>query len=175
MKHILIIAICAASAFVARAEDKSITGKARDATATVVLETNEVARDTKEFVVNATRDARSTTREYWNKTKAYVSEEMPVYRRGASETLAGLAKEIAEVRAQTPGAEPAYFRTRLLALDEQQEYLTKRLALLSPEQLKDRSFGPRYEFDQGVGDLEHAIDQVKDGAHILLQDTPKQP
>ena len=103
----------------------------------------------------------------WAKTKAYVSDDMPVYREGASATLASLSREIAEVNAQTPKAAPAYFRTRLLALDEQHKHLAKRLARLSPEQLKDRSSGPRYDFDQCVGDLEQAIDQAKDGAATL--------
>ena len=71
------------------------------------------------------------------------------------------------VTARTPREAPAYFVTRLLALDEQHKHLTKRLALLSPEQIKDRSSGPRYDFDQCVGDLEQAIDQAKDGAGAL--------
>ena len=62
---------------------------------------------------------------------------------------------------------PAYFRTRIQSLDEQHEDLTTRLALLSPAQLKDRSSGPRYEFDQCVGDLEQAIDQANDGLGTL--------
>jgi hypothetical protein len=175
MKHILTTTILAAFAFVAQADDKSLTEKARDAADTAVEKTKEVARDTKDFVVEATRDARRSTREYWNKTKAYVSDEAPVYHEGASATLANLAKEIAEVKAQTPGADPAYFRTRLQALDEQHEYLTRRLAELSPVQLKERSSGPRYDFDQGVSDLEQAIDQAKDGVHIVSKNAPKQP
>jgi hypothetical protein len=175
MKHILTTTVLAAFAFVAQADDKSLTEKARDAADTVVEKTKEVARDTKDFVVNASRDARRAARECWNKTKAYVSDEPPVYREGANATLASLAKEIAEVKAQTPGAEPVYFRTRLQALHEQHEYLTSRLAVLSPEQLKDRSSGPRYDFDQGVGDLEQAIDQAKDGVRIVAKNAPKQP
>jgi hypothetical protein len=175
MKHILTTIILAASAFVAQADDKSLTEKARDTAGTVVLKTKEVAREAKDFVVDATRDAGRATRECWNKTKAYVSDEMPVYREGANETLVGLAKEIAAVKTLSPGAEPVYFRTRLQALDEQHEYLTRRLAVLSPEQLKDRSSGPRYDFDQGVGDLEQAIDQAKDGVRIVSKNAQKQP
>ena len=175
MKHILTIAILATAAFVVQAEDKSLTEKARDTAGTVVEKTKEAARDTKDFVVDAARHARRAAREGWSKTKAYVSDEMPVYREGATETLAGLAREIAEVKAQTPIADPAYFRTRLLALDEQHEYLEKRLALLSSGQLKDRSSGPRYDFDQCVSDLEEAIDQAKDGARTVSRNTPKLP
>jgi hypothetical protein len=174
MKHILTIAVLTAASFAAQAEDKTLTEKARDTAAIVVLKTKEVARDTKDFVGDAARQVSRATREGWNKTKAYVSDETPVYREGANETLAGLGREIADVKAQTPSADPAYFRTRLHALEEQHEYLAKRLALLTPEQLKDRSSGPRYDFDQCVGDLEQAIDQAKDGARTVSKNTPKE-
>ena len=167
MKHILTTTILVAAAFVAKADDRSFNEKARDTADAVVEKTKEVARDTKDAAVDAARHAGRATRAAWGKTKAYVSDDMPVYREGASGTLAGLAREIAEVKARTPSEAPAYFLTRLLALDEQHKHLTERLALLSPEQLKDRSSGPRYDFDQCIGDLEQAIDQAKDGAGAL--------
>ncbi len=167
MKHILTTTILVATAFVAQANEKSITEKARDTAGAVVGKTREVARDTKDLVVGAARHAGRATREAWGKTKAYVSDDMPVYHGGANATLASLAREIAGLKAQTPNSAPAYFRTRLLALDEQHEHLAKRLALLSPEQFKDRASGPRYDFDQCVGDLEQAIDQANDGAGTL--------
>ena len=70
---------------------------------------------------------------------------------------------------------PAYFQTRLLALDQQHEYLAKRLALLSPDHLKDRSSGPRHDFDQCVGDLEQAIEQAKEDAGKVAKMTLDQP
>ena len=167
MKHIFTTTIVVATAFVAQADDRTITEKARETANAVVEKTKEVARDTKDVVVGAAHSAERATRAAWGKTKAYVSDDMPAYREGANATLAGLAKEIAEVKAQTPKAVPAYFRTRVLALDEQYEDLSKRLARLSPEQIKDRSSGPRYDFDRCVGDLEQAIDQAKDGAGTL--------
>ena len=92
---------------------------------------------------------------------------MPVYREGAEATLAGLGVEIAELRARTPSAAPAYFRTRLLALKEQHEHLAMRLGLLSREELRNRLAGARYDFDRCVVDLEQAIDQALDGADML--------
>ena len=77
------------------------------------------------------------------------------------------------MKAQTPKAVPTYFRTRVLALDEQYENLSTRLASLSPEQIKDRSSGPRYDFDRSLGDLEQAIDQAKDGAVTLSKPVRK--
>lgn len=167
MKHILATTILVATVFAVQADDRSITEKARDTAGTVVEKTKEVARDTKDVVVDAVRHAGKATRAAWGKTKAYVSDELPVYREGANATLAGLATEIADVKAQTPTAAPAYFRTRLLALDQQHAHLAKRLALLSPEQLKDRSSGPRNDFDRCVGDLEPAIDQAQNGVGTL--------
>ena len=169
MKHLLATTILAAAACIAQAEDKSIPEKARETAGTVVEKTKEVARDTKDAVVGTARKAGKATRAAWAKTKAYFSEEAPVYRTGANVTLTELAKEIAEVQAQTPRAAPAYFHTRLRALDEQHEYLVKCLPLLTPEQLKDRSSGPRHDFDRCVGDLEQAIDQANDGARSLAK------
>ena len=167
MKHILTTTILVATAFVARANEKSIGDKALDTAGSVVRKTKEVAHETKDAVVGAAHHAGRAARAAWGKTKAYASDDMPVYRDGANATLAGLAREISDVKARTPAAPPAYFRTRLQALDEQHENLAARLALLSPAQLKDRASGPRFDFDRCVGDLEQAIDQANDGADTL--------
>jgi len=164
MKHTLTTAILTAMVLVAQADDRSTTEKARDTANTVVDKTKELVAE-----------AGKATRTAWSRTTAYLSNEMAVYREGGNKTLADLAKEITEVKARTPGNAPAYFRTRLLALDEQREYLAKRLALLSPEHLKDRSSGPRHDFDQCVGDLEQAIDQANDDAGKVAKMTLDQP
>jgi hypothetical protein len=167
MKHILTITILAAAALIARADDGPAGGKVKDGSGSVADKTKEVAHEAKDAVIDAAHRADIAVRAAWVKTQAYFSEETPVYRGGASTTLAGLAKEIAEVKERTPETAPAYFRTRLKALDEEQEHLAKSLALLSPEDLKDRASGPRHNFDQCVGDLEKAIDQAKEGVDTL--------
>jgi hypothetical protein len=164
MKHFLTITILAATALVARADDKPTPEKATDPGASIADKTKEIAHEAKDAIVDAARHADTAVRAAWSKTVAYWSDDIPAYRQGASATLAGLAKETADLKEQTPETVPAYFRTRLKALDEQQEHLTKTLASLSPEDLKNRASGPRYEFDQGVGDLEKAINQAEDGA-----------
>ena len=163
----LVATVFVATVFVARADDRTIPEKARDTAGAVVEKTREVARDTKDVVVGAARHAGRATRAAWGKTKAYLSDDMTAYREGANATLAGLAREIAAVKAQTPSAAPAYFRTRLVALDEQHTHLAMRLAQLTHEESKDRASGPRHDFDQCLGDLEQAIDQAEDGAGIL--------
>lgn len=165
MKQILTTAILTAMIVTAaHADDKSVTEKAGDTANAVVAK----AKD-------AFGEADRATRTAWAKTTAYLSNEMNVYREGGNKTLADLAAEIAEVKARTPRNAPAYFRTRLLALDEQREFLAKRLALLSPEHLKDRSSGPRRDFDQCVGDLEQAIDQAKEDTAKVAKMTLDQP
>ena len=167
MKHILTITILAATALLVQADERTIPEKIRDAAGNVIDKTKDAAQDTKDAIVGAARKARSGTRAAWGKTKAFVSDEMPVYREGASATLAGLAREIAELKAQTPSAAPVYFRTRLQALDEQHAHLAMRLSLLSRDQLRDRTSGPRWDFDRCLGDLERAIDQAEEGAEVL--------
>jgi hypothetical protein len=164
MKRILTISILTVMTLAARGDDKTTTEKARDTAAVVVDKAKE-----------AFAAAGTATRTAWAKTTAYLSTEMDVYREGGNKTLADLAAEITAVKAQTPPNAPAYFRTRLQALDEQHEYLAKRLALMSPEHLKDRSSGPRHDFDQCVGDLEQAIDQAKDDAGRVGKMTLNQP
>ena len=167
MKHILTTTILAATAFVALADDRSIPEKARDTAANVVEKTEGIARHTKNVVLSVAHHAGRVTRDAWEKNKAYESDDTAIYHEGANATLAGLAREIAEVKVETPNAAPAYFRTRLAALDEQHKHLAQQLAQLSPEQFKDRSAGPRHDFDRCLADLEEAIDQAKDGAATL--------
>ena len=161
MKHILATtflttAMLAATAFVAQADDRNIPEKIRDA-----------AHETKAVIVGTAHHAGKVTRAAWFKTKAYLGDDMPVYREGAHATLAGLAMEIAELKKQTPTGAPSYFRTRILSLDQQHDYLSKRLALLSHEELRDRSAGSRYDFDRCVADLEQAVDQAVNGAGMF--------
>lgn len=167
MKKILTTTILAASLVIAQAADRSIPEKARDAAGTVAERTKEAAQDTKDAIVGAARKAGRASRAAWAKTKAYLSEDVPTYREGANATLAGLGREIADIKAQTPSAAPVYFRTRLLALEQQHAHLSMRLADMSREEIRVRASGAHREFDQCLGDLEQAIDQAASGADIL--------
>ena len=167
MKHILAITILATVAFAAQADEKSIPEKVRNAADNIVEKTKEAAHDTKDAIVGTARRAGRVTRVVWFKTTAYLGDDIPVYRQGAHATLAGLAGEIAELKAQTPAEAPTYFRTRILSLDQQHEHLSKRLALLSHEELRDRTAGSRFDFDRCVADLEQAVDQAMNGAGMF--------
>ena len=167
MKHILTATILAAAIFSVQAGEKTFPEKVRNAAEKVADKTRDAALDTKDAIVGAARHAGRVTRVVWFKTTAYLGDDMPVYREGAHATLAGLAVEIADLKAQTPAGAPAYFRTRLLALDQQHEYLAKSLALLSHDALRERSAGARYDFDRCVADLEQSIDQAVNGAEMF--------
>jgi hypothetical protein len=169
MKYILTTTILAASAFIAQAAERTIPEKARDTAGDVVDKTKEVAREAKDAVVGAARQAGRATRSAWVKTTAYLSDDLPTYHEGANATLTGLGREIAEVQAQTPSAAPSYFRTRLKALDEQHQYLVTHLARLSSEHVKQRNSGLRHDFDRSLADLEDAIDQARNGAQSLAK------
>jgi hypothetical protein len=157
MKHrlsttILTTTILAASLLFTHADDRAATEKAKEASA-----------DAKEEILDAPHNAGRATRTGWCKTKAFSSEDISVYHEGARTTLAALAREIGGMRAGATSA-PAYFRTRLLALDEQHGILTQLLAQLSREEIKERSSMQRRDFDLCLGDLERAVDQAESGA-----------
>ena len=167
MKHSLAITILATIAFAAQADERTTREKVRNAADNIVERTKEAAHDTKDAIVGTARHVGRVTRVVWFKTTAYLGDDMPVYREGASATLASLAREIADLKAQTPVGVPSYFRTRLLALEQQHEYLAKSLAILSHDELRDRSAGARYDFDRCVADLEQSIDQAVNGAEMF--------
>ena len=167
MKHILAITILATIALAAQADERSIPEKVRNAADNIVEKTKEAAHGTKDAIVGAARNAGRVTRVVWFKTTAYLGDDIPVYREGAHATLAGLAGEIAALKTETPAGAPAYFLTRILALDQQHEHLSKRLALLSHDELRERTAGSRYDFDRCVADLEQAIDQAVNGAGMF--------
>ena len=169
MKYILTATLLAATILSVQAAERTFPEKVRNAAENVADRTRDAALDTKDAIVGTAHRVGRATRAAWSKTKAYLSDDMPVYREGAEATLAGLGVEIAELRARTPSAAPAYFRTRLLALKEQHEHLAMRLGQLSRQELRDRSSGPRYDFDRCVVDLEQAIDQALDGADMLAK------
>ena len=120
-------------------------------------------------------DAEWANRTAWANTAAFVSKEIAVYRAGGTQTLADLATGIIETKARTPSNAPADIQLRLLALHKQRESLVQRLALLSPEDLKDRSSGPCKDFDQCMRDLEQAIDQANEDAGRVVKVVLNQP
>jgi gas vesicle protein len=169
MKSILTISILAATGALAFADEKPVAERARDAASGVVDKTKEVARDATDAVVGAAYKVGNVTRGAWKKTKAAVSEDPIAFREGATQTLRELGREIGEVKTTAPTTHPAYFRTRLQALDQQHEHLNAMLAKLTPEQIKVRMSGARHAFDESVEDLEDAIDQARKEAKTLAR------
>jgi len=173
MKKILtatiITGIFATASIIIQAEERTIPEKTHDAIENAVEKTKDAAHDTKEGIKHAARHARKSTRAAWSKTKAFFSEDKTVYHEGAGATLAGLEREIAVLKARASSETPVYFRTRVVALTEQHEYLVSRLGQLDAESLKIRLSGPRHDFNRCLNDLEAAIDQAEDGADTLTK------
>lgn len=99
------------------------------------------------------------SRAAWAKTKALFSDDPETYRKGADQKLAELREEIAALRARTAGvASRAYFKTRLMALDEQHQYAAKQLATLPPDEVKKGREGSRKDVDVTLERLEEHLD-----------------
>lgn len=167
MKNTIAIAIITTTAFLAQADEKSIPEKIRDKAETVIEKSKEITQDTKDAIKRTARKTDRAARAAWCTTKECVSDDMPIYHGAATVTLGDLAREIADVKSQTPASAPLYFRTRLQSLDEQLELLTNRLSVLSLEQFQVRTTGPRIDFDHCVADLEQAIGQAANGTAVL--------
>ncbi len=169
MKHIpastanlLTAVMLSATACTVKADERTISEKTRDA-----------AHDTKDAIVDAAHGVGRAARIGWRNTKAFFSEDLPSYHEGANATLNALAKEIFVLKARTPEYAPAYFRTRLLALDQQHEHLSRQVSLVTRDHLRDRTIGAGYDFDRGIADLEQAIDQAVSGADLVVKNIAK--
>lgn len=165
----LITGIFATTSIIIQADEKTIPEKTRDVIDNAVEKTKDAAHDTKVVIKDAARHAGKSTRAAWSKTKAFFSEDKAVYHEGAGATLAGLEREIAVLKARASSETPVYFRTRVVALTEQHEYLVSRLGQLDAESLKIRLSGPRHDFNRCLNDLEAAIDQAENGADTLTK------
>jgi len=74
--------------------------------------------------------------------------------------LAALGLEIVQVKNDAGIEPPAYFRTRMLALEQQHAFLTVQLPKLTPEEIRNRMSGKRLLSINAMGALEEAIDQA---------------
>jgi hypothetical protein len=165
MKNLLVISVAAAAAALALADEN----RSKEPPATLIEKTTEIVRERKEPVSDTTKRVGTLTREMWFKSHAYQSEDPTIYRVGAEQKLTELAQEIAAVKTDAGVEPPAYFRTRVLALEQQHAYLTAQLPKLTPEEIKARMSGNRLAFDQCIEALEEAIDQAAHEARKLVK------
>jgi len=112
---------------------------------------------------------REKARNFWIKSKGYLSEDQNTFTEGAKQTLSELGKEIDGVAAQAGATPPMYFQTRLQSLRQQHSYLSEQLNGLTADTIKTRLSGPRYAFDKGVGSLEEAVNQADSEVHELAK------
>src|SRR4051812_36153009 len=112
---------------------------------------------------------KQKARNFWIKSKGYLSEDPQTFSQGAQQTLAELGRDIDMVAAKTDVGRPPYFETRLQSLRQQHEHLSQKLQELTPDAIKSRTNGPRYAFDQCIDSLEKAVDQAENEADVLAK------
>lgn len=116
----------------------------------------EATKDTTKRAADAV--ARST-REAWQKTKAYLSDDPDTYRRGAELKLNELGAEIAELRKHSAGIKDrTYFLTRVEALEQHHKYAANQLAALPPEDIHKGREGMRKRVDLILARLDDYVD-----------------
>lgn len=110
-------------------------------------------------------------KDFWIKSKGYLSEDWATFKEGAQQTLSDLNKEIDAVAAKPGASAPVYFQTRVQSLRQQHEHLSAKLGELNSESIKTRLSGPRYAFDKGVASLEAALAQADSDADTIVKIT----
>jgi hypothetical protein len=160
MKNIIPILILTVTAALVTAEDKLLANRLDVLPPNVAEKGREIAPGTKNVAVEPEQGRGISGRLLWFKSGGYLSEEPIVYRLGAEQHLAALGLEIVQLKNDAGIEPPAYFRTRVLALEQQHAYLTVQLPKLTPEEIRNRITGKRFAFDQCMGALEEAIDQA---------------
>jgi len=160
MKTALKIIILTFTAAFVTAGDKVLLTRLEILPRNVEETAREIIPGTRGAITDPTQRPAISGRALWIKSRGYVSEDPVVFRLGAAQHLAALGLEITQLRNDS-GIEPrAYFRTRILALDQQREYLGAELARLTPEQIQERMSGGRIAFDQSMEALDEAMDQA---------------
>ena len=160
MKTIAKIIILIATAALATAEDKLLLSRLEILPRNVAEKGREITPGTRSPAADLAPQPGISGRALWIRSLGYLSEEPFVYRLGAEQHLATLGLEIAQVKNDAGIGAPAYFRTRVLAIEQQHAYLTVQLPKLTSEQIRNRLSGGRLAFDQCIGALEEAIDQA---------------
>jgi hypothetical protein len=150
MKRTLILATILTLPALGMAEDKTLSERASDAAASVERGTKDAA----ETVVNATRNA-------WSSTKAYITQDPVEFRQGADRKLDELAKEIDQLKGDSKGgfASREYFGTRVKALREHLEFARGELRKM-PEDKKEFP-DARKRMNNTLDGLEGAVSEAQ--------------
>jgi hypothetical protein len=155
MKRTLLFATILSLPALGMADDKPLSERASDAAASVERGTKEAAQT----VVNATRNA-------WNSTKAYVTQDPAEFREGAERKIKELADDIDQLKSDSKGelASREYFGTRMKALHEQLVFARSELRKL-PEDKKEFP-DARKRMNNTLDGLEGAVGEAQKEARI---------
>jgi hypothetical protein len=110
------------------------------------------------------------TREPWQKTKAFASEDPAIYRPAVAQRLKELGEEIAQMKQQSDGLiERGYYIMRLNALEQHQKYAERQLAELPQAEIKKGKDSLRSRLDTIIIRLEAHLDLTREeGKDFIL-------
>ena len=137
----------------------------KETTSQAVAVSKEKAKQTADAFAKSTREA-------WNKTKAYFTEDPATYRAAVTQRLNELGGEIARIREQSEGTKDrSYYMMRLQALDEHHKYTLRQLAELPPNDVKKGKDSLRTRLDVIIDRLEEHLELAREeGRDFVLAD-----
>jgi hypothetical protein len=154
MKAQYLLALIAVTGIaVADDEKRPATERLKEKTASAVETTKDTAKRAVDAVAERTRDA-------WSKTKAFFSDDPAVYKDGATKRLNEIAAELEELKSSSAEA-PAYFRTRLKALEQHHAHAVEQLAALGAADLKREKGSKRSQLDKTIERLDDQLDVAR--------------
>jgi hypothetical protein len=156
MKSFFVLITVLAMPSLSFAEETTLKGRAADAAETIKRDAKETA--------DATAKA---AREAWKTTKAYLSQDVGEYRKGAVKRLESVGDEIAALNMDATKesmADRTYFQTRVRALREHLEYARAELAKLPDNKDQKDYTSARRHFNRTLETLEDAADQARSEA-----------
>jgi hypothetical protein len=136
--------------------------KVKEGVETVGEKTKEAAETVGEKTKEAAETVAKGAKKAWRETKAYASSNRATYRKGATQKLSELSKEIADLKShRSEAADPDAFDRQLDTLGQQQATAKEQLATMrKATSTKDYSEA-RKQFDSTIGDMEDGVAQAR--------------
>jgi gas vesicle protein len=144
-------------------ETAKTVGKEVKTTAKAVGRTT---KDTAKAIGTETKHTAETvsekSKQAWQETKAYASEDKPTYRKGARQKLNELKSEITELKSRrSEAADPQAFNEQLNTLSLQQATAEGALTRVKESAGTDDYSEARKQFDTTIAELENGIAQAR--------------
>jgi hypothetical protein len=122
---------------------------------------------TRDKVQEITRDVRAETRDWRDATKENLQLDRPEYTERADKALSRYIAEIGVLKDLSGGpGQRDYFKTRVLALDQQAAFATAELNTLRLSESEDVFRARQRSFDRTLSTLEAALGQAQEEAGL---------